>query len=358
MRASTKRALLTFGSVALGAIGIIAGCSSAEGVPVSDDNDGSLGDGASQDSPAGDSQSDGAIGDGGLPTTGPCVSGPDCASNSCLGGFCCSAACPASDGCNVFACTDAGACAYPTCPNHFTCGSDGNSCATSCAEDAGCATGYACNLALQDGGACVTPSATGPCSFDEDCLADAGGCVAFFHDGDGDGFGDPDASLKQCGITPPSTYVRVAPDAGSSSFDCDDQNVQAFPGQTSYFTAPRANNTYDYNCDGIQTLMNAPYSTCNYGCSVGTCATMGEQAGLAWTCASSAGVCAQPCTDPVTNGMTGQGTSCGTSSDTTPYPGGNSATGSGNATYTVCAVCTVAGGPPITGSGTGPQPCR
>ena len=36
--------------------------------------------------------------------------------------------------------------------------------------------------------------------------------------------------------------------------DCDDINYDARPGQTGYFSAPRANGTFDYNCDGSSTM--------------------------------------------------------------------------------------------------------
>lgn len=42
----------------------------------------------------------------------------------------------------------------------------------------------------------------------------------------------------------------LAPTSGP--LDCDDATGDAFPGQTAFFSAPRSNGSFDYDCDGIE----------------------------------------------------------------------------------------------------------
>jgi hypothetical protein len=48
-------------------------------------------------------------------------------------------------------------------------------------------------------------------------------------------------------------YACSAVRGGLPRTDCDDRNPDAYDGQTAYLTAPRADGTYDYNCDGTDT---------------------------------------------------------------------------------------------------------
>lgn len=66
--------------------------------------------------------------------------------------------------------------------------------------------------------------------------------VTYFRDADEDGFGDPGAPFSTCGAAPPGFVTN--------SSDCDDDNDKAYPGQTAFFTVPRANGSFDYNCNG------------------------------------------------------------------------------------------------------------
>ena len=69
----------------------------------------------------------------------------------------------------------------------------------------------------------------------------------FFEDKDGDGHGVPDVSTETC--TAPPGFSTLAD-------DCDDGDGRAFPGQTQYFSTPRASGGFDFNCDGGESLQN------------------------------------------------------------------------------------------------------
>jgi len=84
-------------------------------------------------------------------------------------------------------------------------------------------------------------------------------CSTFYADVDGDGFGNPDSTVRVCGVTPPAGYL-------TDSKDCCDADPAAFPGQSQYFQAARMGcGGFDYNCDGTTTKLltqQAAY-TCN-----------------------------------------------------------------------------------------------
>lgn len=94
----------------------------------------------------------------------------------------------------------------------------------------------------------VNPAALEVCNgLDDDCngATDEGentlGCRRYYNDDDGDGYaGAP--GVCTCGPTP----------THSSDFqgDCNDADPNVYPFQTETFSVPRANGTYDYNCDG------------------------------------------------------------------------------------------------------------
>ncbi|AKT38316.1 uncharacterized protein CMC5_024610 [Chondromyces crocatus] len=66
----------------------------------------------------------------------------------------------------------------------------------------------------------------------------------WYQDLDKDGYGDSAISKKSC--TQPSGYVSLGG-------DCDDTDKTVNPGQTAWFSTPRSNGSYDYNCDGHST---------------------------------------------------------------------------------------------------------
>ena len=140
-----------------------------------------------------------------LPAGDHCTFNAACASGVCGPsgtGNCCAQACATSDPlCGAIACDGTGACSYPNdaitcpvacsgstlqqgtcngegacapmgmgsapCPNNFACGSDGGGCNTTCTSSSDCATGFVCNA-----GACVAPTALGPCTENDDCTSD------------------------------------------------------------------------------------------------------------------------------------------------------------------------------------------
>lgn len=78
----------------------------------------------------------------------------------------------------------------------------------------------------------------------------ANGCEplnTYFEDKDSDGHGVMDVTRDAC--TLPQGFATVAD-------DCDDNDNRAFPGQTQYFSTPRASGGFDFNCDGNDSLQN------------------------------------------------------------------------------------------------------
>ncbi|MBM4398252.1 MAG: thrombospondin type 3 repeat-containing protein, partial [Deltaproteobacteria bacterium] len=104
-----------------------------------------------------------------------------------------------------------------------------------CSQPAGyVAGGTDCN----DGNPNVRPGGTEQCNLlDDDCdgEVDEGVKSAFHRDQDGDGFGDPAASVQACAA--PAGYV-------ANSVDCDDSRTSVHPG------AAEQCNGLDDNCDG------------------------------------------------------------------------------------------------------------
>ena len=70
-----------------------------------------------------------------------------------------------------------------------------------------------------------------------------------------------------------------------SGDDCDDADADVFLGQTAFFTIPRAGGSWDYDCDGVETVeltALAAQSTCCMPCNPPLCALWSE----GWICAS------------------------------------------------------------------------
>ncbi|OGZ23897.1 MAG: hypothetical protein A2896_03050 [Candidatus Nealsonbacteria bacterium RIFCSPLOWO2_01_FULL_43_32] len=89
------------------------------------------------------------------------------------------------------------------------------------------------------------------CTSPEDC--ESGFC---YRDEDGDGY-----SM--------ATGQKFCQTVASAGTDCYDANVNARPGQTSYFTVNRGDGSFDYDCDGIQgascaTVSNLSPTTCKW----------------------------------------------------------------------------------------------
>ncbi len=108
-----------------------------------------------------------------------------------------------------------------------------------------------------DGDAGISPSATETCDgVDQDCdgHTDEGVESTFYWDDDGDGYGGTDKTTTACSA--PTGYV-------SDSSDCDDQNSDAYPGQTSWFDVDRGDGSFDYDCDGVETGEDETVASCS-----------------------------------------------------------------------------------------------
>lgn len=251
--------------------------------------------------PEGDCKSAGAATD---PCAGKCDGKSACkypdATKACGAQVCASATT------STFACSGSGSCvkADKSCGN-YQC--SGSSCLASCTLDTQCiATAYCkgpgCDPKLDLGNGCSKPSAckSGICFGGTCCNATCGAnfecstgtckcggqscdagqaCVLWYQDSDGDGFGNSAASILGCANKKPTGYV-------ADKTDCYDNNPNAKPGQTQWFTANRGDGSFDYNCDATQEQYykvvssactycglildkNLPCNAAGFGCSCG-----------------------------------------------------------------------------------------
>ena len=105
-------------------------------------------------------------------------------------------------------------------------------------------------------------------SFDDNCNSDtndigAQSCTTYYYDADNDGYG---ISSSQCSCNPINNY------RASQSGDCQDNNGNVRPNQTSYFSSPyndNGNYSYDYNLWFCLQYCNAWYCKCkdHYDCT-------------------------------------------------------------------------------------------
>ncbi len=121
------------------------------------------------------------------------------------------------------------------------------------------------NTDCNDTSALVSPGVPEACfdSIDNDCdrVVDEGdgaiGASLYYPDADRDTFGASGAAgVPAC--------VPVAPNDALNTNDCDDGNAAAYPGQGNYCTAPRANGSYDYNCDSVQEQRYVTQANCSW----------------------------------------------------------------------------------------------
>jgi hypothetical protein len=67
----------------------------------------------------------------------------------------------------------------------------------------------------------------------------------FYVDKDNDGYGDENSKIEACEFK-----VGLSKLGG----DCDDNDPRVFPNQKSFFSTPRKNGSFDYNCDKKQSV--------------------------------------------------------------------------------------------------------
>ncbi len=98
----------------------------------------------------------------------------------------------------------------------------------------------------------VYPTATEVCDdgVDNNCNGseneeDAIGCHDFYYDSDGDSYGV--AGSTQCWCED-----GLWPYTGLTDTDCYDSNANAYPRQTTYYTADRGDHSWDYDCSGSE----------------------------------------------------------------------------------------------------------
>ena len=135
-----------------------------------------------------------------------------------------------------------------------------------------CATGYtnraprdSLSSDCRDDNAAINPGRTEVCNgIDDNCTID--------------GHREPAEDIDSDGYSAPS-----APCTGGSlpKTDCNDNDANVHPGQTSYFTLPRSDRSvgapdaYDYDCNGASELQYTMITRCYYagyscGCETGT----------------------------------------------------------------------------------------
>ena len=79
--------------------------------------------------------------------------------------------------------------------------------------------------------------------------------TTWYSDTDGDGYGNPNISFSAC---------TQATGTVADNTDCYDNNANANPAATGWFSTDRGDGSYDYNCDGSETA----YYQANYDCNV------------------------------------------------------------------------------------------
>jgi hypothetical protein len=233
-----------------------------------------------------------------LPALGrACSTANSCASGNCVDGVCCaSAGCGTCQSCAVpdsvgacapvakleedpdtctgdRACNGLGGCQLR---NGAACGDDSACLSRACADgvccDQACAgTCYACNQLGREGtcaplnsgedkvaaSICELPKLCSlrgtspvcklpddaPCTTSDDCLG--GSCLTTYPDADGDGYGDPQASVRRCeGAPKPGHLFRAG--------DCCDLDRLSSPAATIARTFRNLCGSYDWNCNGVE----------------------------------------------------------------------------------------------------------
>jgi hypothetical protein len=94
-----------------------------------------------------------------------------------------------------------------------------------------------------------------------------------WRDADGDGWGDP--GVRQC--VPPGEIGWVDNDR-----DCFDADSRARPDQTDYLSQPRADGSFDWNCDGLEEIRWDRFGRCNPSPFCSLAESQGGSAVFSW----------------------------------------------------------------------------
>lgn len=194
-------------------------------------------------------------------------------------------------------CDGKGACI----PNQKSCGAyacNGHVCGTGCAgSDSNCATnaycaagkcelkkdnGKACGADNQCtsghcvGGTCCGSSCAAPSSCESGTCQCAGAtcgvgqvCTVWYLDQDDDGYpASSNYNKTGCsGQKPAAVNGHNYYDSTKTTLDCYDENKNARPGQTAYFTVNRGDGKFDYDCDGVDAKYYANLNGLTCGCN-------------------------------------------------------------------------------------------
>lgn len=198
-------------------------------------------------------------------------SGTPCGPTSCQDGVQSGLVCNGEGGCieSEVACGDYG-CESGRCLS--SCETNDDCASTAYCDDGDCrplaANGESCTAAAQcesgicaDGVCCATTCdaplscETGECLCNGVTCSDGEECTVFFLDQDGDGYAaSSEYDVAGCtGSPPPDLVGRKYIDSKDAVLDCDDTDPDVHPNQKKYFTEPRADGTFDYDCDGDET---------------------------------------------------------------------------------------------------------
>jgi hypothetical protein len=169
-------------------------------------------------------------------------------------------------------CTGAGACTAKK-GNSLSCTLASECASGNCSGDPGAKV--CCNTACDGQGlTCTEAGHLGQCQCQGVTCAAGVACQVFYADTDHDTYGDATGTIANgrakagCAGAPPAGFV-------ADNTDCDDGNSNAHPNQTMYFGVPRANNTYDYDCNGKEDKLvpEYPNGVCRFCGPTSSCST-------------------------------------------------------------------------------------
>ena len=83
-------------------------------------------------------------------------------------------------------------------------------------------------------------------------------------------------------------YTRQENLTSLTDYDCDDDDSNAYPGQSLYFSSSRANGSYDYNCDGIEEKEDESVAPqfCNWDTEFNPARCVANSSGSGWRTAA------------------------------------------------------------------------